>query len=45
MGNILRVYKNRLNRTNVEIPFEDETVTAACFSETNNVLFVGTSKG
>jgi hypothetical protein len=45
MGSLLRVYKNRLNRTNVEIPFEDETVTSACYSETNNVLFLGTSKG
>lgn len=45
MGSLLRVYTNRLNRTNVEIPFEDETVTSACYSETNNVLFLGTSKG
>jgi hypothetical protein len=44
-GTKFRVYKDRLEFTYVEIELEDEKVTAACFSETNDVLFVGTSTG
>lgn len=44
-GNKFRVYKDRLEFTYVEIELEDEHVTAACFSETNDILFIGTSTG
>jgi WD40 repeat protein len=44
-GNSFRVYKNRLDRTNIEMTLDGESVTAACFSENNDVLFLGTSTG
>jgi len=44
-GNTFRVYRNRLDRTNVEMTLEGECVTSACFSEDNTVLFIGTSSG
>lgn len=44
-GNTFRIFKNRLDKTNVEITLEDCQVTAAAFSEMNDVLFLGTSNG
>jgi hypothetical protein len=44
-GTVFTVYKNRLENTNVSLDLVDECVTAAAFSENNDVLFLGTSKG
>lgn len=44
-GTVFTVYKNRLEKTNVQLDLVDECVTAAAFSENNDVLFLGTSKG
>lgn len=44
-GNTFRIYHNRLTRTNVEMTLPDEKVTSACFSETNDILFLGMSNG
>ena len=45
-GPTFTIFKDRLDKTNVApITLEDEVVTAAAFSENNEVLFLGTSKG
>jgi len=55
MGNKFRIYRNRLEFTYVECSYDDENdedfkgkdecVTAAAFSEENDVLFLGTNLG
>lgn len=40
-----KVYYDRLKNTNCEIPTPDSTVTAACFSENNELLFLGMNNG
>lgn len=45
IGTKFIVYTDRLDRTGVEIDLKDESVTACCFSEANDMLFVGTSTG
>lgn len=45
IGTKYRIYKDRLEFTYVEMDLEDCKVTAACFSETNDILFLGDSKG
>jgi hypothetical protein len=45
IGTKFRIYKDRLEFTYVEMDLEDRKVTAACFSETNDILFLGTSAG
>lgn len=44
-GCLVSVYKNRLDRTNVQIPIPEQKVTAACFSERNDILFIGLNNG
>lgn len=44
-GTKFRIFTERMDFTNVEIDLKDEKVTAACFSEKNDILFLGTSTG
>ena len=45
-GHTFTIFKDRLDKTKVApITLEDEVVTAASFSENNEILFLGTSKG
>lgn len=45
IGTKFRLYRDRLIFTFVEMDLGDCSVTAACFSETNDILFLGDSKG
>lgn len=45
IGTKFRIYKDRLEFTHVEMDLEDRKVTSACFSEMNDILFLGTSMG
>ena len=44
-GNTFKVYRDRLEGTNVEITLENEQVISGCFNEDSSVLYLGTSKG